>query len=129
MDGELDIGGGHKITQSVLEWDPEHVALNPWLEPLVAEFGPGPHPYGLTDFHDDKQHPGHRHGGGITYNTEIVRAYHTASEVHSLSLGHPIYKHPTWELVSLDPIHVEPSLLCGCGSHGFIRHGAWEECG
>lgn len=33
---------------------------------------------------------------------------------------------PIWTLVSLDPLHVEPSLLCRrCGSHGFIRGGTW----
>jgi hypothetical protein len=33
---------------------------------------------------------------------------------------------PTWRLVSLDPLHLEPSLLCRvCGSHGFIRGGKW----
>lgn len=32
----------------------------------------------------------------------------------------------TWELVSLDPLHLEPSLLCRvCGDHGFIRDGKW----
>jgi hypothetical protein len=37
---------------------------------------------------------------------------------------------PRWDLHALDPIHVEPSLLCtpgkgGCGSHGWIRDGKW----
>lgn len=33
---------------------------------------------------------------------------------------------PVWTLVSLDPLHVEPSLLCReCGDHGFIRDGVW----
>lgn len=34
-----------------------------------------------------------------------------------------------WTLVSADPIHIEPSILCstdpGCGTHGFIRDGKW----
>ncbi|ACU71774.1 hypothetical protein Caci_2865 [Catenulispora acidiphila DSM 44928] len=30
-----------------------------------------------------------------------------------------------WDVISLDPLHIEPSLLCrACGSHGFIR-GTW----
>lgn len=41
-----------------------------------------------------------------------------------------------WQLVSLDPLHIEPSVLCGsasipgsgCGHHGFIRNGRWEPC-
>lgn len=32
---------------------------------------------------------------------------------------------PLWDLVSLDPLTVSPSLLCGCGAHGFIRDGRW----
>lgn len=36
-----------------------------------------------------------------------------------------------WQLVSRDPLHIEPSVLCGphgCGHHGFIRAGRWEPC-
>ena len=32
-----------------------------------------------------------------------------------------------WELVSLDPLHVEPSIRCGCGEHGWIRNGKWVQ--
>lgn len=37
---------------------------------------------------------------------------------------------PVWRVESLDPLHIEPSVLCspakgGCGSHGFIRGGRW----
>jgi len=42
---------------------------------------------------------------------------------------------PKWRLISLDPLHIEPSVLCGtaggvggCGHHGFIRDGRWEPC-
>lgn len=32
----------------------------------------------------------------------------------------------TWEVQSLDPLTISPSLLCrSCGSHGFIRQGVW----
>ena len=35
-----------------------------------------------------------------------------------------------WAVHSLEPLHVEPSILCnaakcGCGSHGWIRDGRW----
>lgn len=31
-----------------------------------------------------------------------------------------------WDVISLEPLHLEPSLLCRlCGSHGWIRSGAW----
>ena len=32
---------------------------------------------------------------------------------------------PRWTLHSLDPLHIEPSVLCGCGHHGWIRGGCW----
>ena len=32
---------------------------------------------------------------------------------------------PRWQLVSREPLHLEPSLLCVCGAHGFIRGGKW----
>lgn len=35
---------------------------------------------------------------------------------------------PKWEVRSLDPLHLEPSLLCGCGNHGWIRDGKWVPC-
>ena len=32
---------------------------------------------------------------------------------------------PRWTLHSLDPLHIEPSILCSCGHHGWIRGGRW----
>jgi hypothetical protein len=37
---------------------------------------------------------------------------------------------PLWQVISLDPLHIEPSILMtpgkgGCGLHGFIRDGRW----
>lgn len=32
-----------------------------------------------------------------------------------------------WQLHSLDPLHVEPSILCSCGRHGYVRDGKWVE--
>jgi hypothetical protein len=34
-------------------------------------------------------------------------------------------KGPRWTVHSLDPLHLEPSILCSCGHHGFIREGRW----
>lgn len=34
---------------------------------------------------------------------------------------------PTWQLISREPLHIEPSVLCrACNDHGFIRGGRWE---
>lgn len=35
---------------------------------------------------------------------------------------------PKWEVESREPLTMSPSLLCGCGNHGFIRNGRWEPC-
>jgi hypothetical protein len=35
-------------------------------------------------------------------------------------------KGPHWEVVSLEPLTLSPTLLCtACTSHGFIREGRW----
>jgi len=31
-----------------------------------------------------------------------------------------------WTIESVDPLTISPSVLCGCGFHGFIRNGKWE---
>jgi len=34
-----------------------------------------------------------------------------------------------WQLESLEPLTLSPSLLCGqCGKHGYIRDGRWVGC-
>jgi hypothetical protein len=30
-----------------------------------------------------------------------------------------------WDVHSLDPLTIAPSVLCHCGDHGFIRDGCW----
>lgn len=30
-----------------------------------------------------------------------------------------------WRVVSWEPLTLEPSILCRCGDHGFIREGKW----
>jgi hypothetical protein len=41
--------------------------------------------------------------------------------------GHaPMRSYPTWRVASMEPLTLEPSLLCStCGHHGFIRDGKW----
>jgi hypothetical protein len=39
----------------------------------------------------------------------------------------PVERTPdSWQLVAVEPLHIEPSVLCtACGDHGFIRDGKW----
>jgi len=32
---------------------------------------------------------------------------------------------PLWTLESMEPLTLSPSILCGCGHHGFVRNGKW----
>jgi hypothetical protein len=35
---------------------------------------------------------------------------------------------PRWQVASMDPFTISPSLLCSCGDHGFIQGGKWVRC-
>lgn len=52
-------------------------------------------------------------------------SYQPVSETGAwITVDPEIPKH--WDLVSMDPLHLEPSLLCTvCNDHGFIRDGKW----
>lgn len=53
-------------------------------------------------------------GGSILFDIPANMEWHPAA--------------PKWTLVSEQPLHLEPSLLCRiCGDHGFIRNGKWEK--
>lgn len=30
-----------------------------------------------------------------------------------------------WNVESLDPLTISPSILCDCGDHGYIQNGKW----
>lgn len=37
-------------------------------------------------------------------------------------------KRPEWDVESLEPLTLSPSVLCGaCGVHGYIRNGKWQQ--
>lgn len=38
---------------------------------------------------------------------------------------YPADGHAVWQVQSLEPLTVSPSLLCHCGDHGFIQNGRW----
>lgn len=105
MSTNIDLGHDHTARPYV--WDPD-LELNP-------QFGGAPgSPDDVVGYIIDHPHPqtGGRCSGSITLDTERARF-----------MG----EEPRWQVVSLDPLHVEPSVLCKtCGDHGFIRDGRWQ---
>lgn len=113
-DGVLDLG--HDVLARFLSWAPDR-----YLNPQYADM-PDIDRCGITYRHRrgdgngaDPQlfaalPPGEWCAGSITFDLPPLNA--TARAV--------------WQVHSLDPLHVEPSLLCrSCGHHGFIREGRW----
>jgi len=66
---------------------------------------------GITEWHKDRE--GTLCGGWVPFDVPGIDEF---------------YRKNAWQVVSLDPLHIEPSLLCSCGNHGFIRNGKWEPC-
>lgn len=68
-------------------------------------------------------------GGVVLHKARSTRAGSITGEwcVGGFSLDVPEnpQQNGRWQLVSWEPFHIEPSLLCSCGDHGFIRNGAW----
>lgn len=102
---------GHNHTARFTSWSPDRE-----LNPQYADV-PDIERYGLI-----VEHPSAKDGtpcmGGIKFDTPEVRALDAVAPPGS-------FVGAVWQVVSFDPIHVEPSLLCSCGDHGFIRGGLW----
>jgi hypothetical protein len=73
---------------------------------------------------------GHTHAGLIHSHTRPGDGKPCAGgilfDLPGATEAHP--GRPLWHLVSIDPLTVTPSLLCSCGSHGFITDGKWVPC-
>lgn len=71
-------------------------------------------------------------GGGIHYHPKPAGAECEGDDGMCAGAvtfkGHGQDGHPEWDVVSMDPLTLSPSLLCRtCGSHGFIRGGKWVD--
>lgn len=66
---------------------------------------------GINEWHPDKRDPTKRCCGFVFFDVPTeARCQGT----------------PVWQVASLDPLTLSPSLLCrGCGNHGFIKNGKW----
>ena len=98
----LDLGDGHQLWWT--QWSPDRE-----LNPQYAD-QPDVNPYGAIVSH--VRPDGERCWSGITFRGEVATRIGPADAM--------------WDVVSLDPLTLSPSLLCRlCGDHGFIRSGRW----
>ena len=100
--GAVDLGSDHWYFRS--QWSPDRK-----LNPQYADVPDIPW-CGITIYHyapDGTECAGH-----VTFDLpDVARMWPGPG--------------PRWQVVSWEPLHLEPSILCDCGDHGFIRGGAW----
>lgn len=99
---EVDLGHGH--TLRYLGWAPDR-ELNPQYDgiPDVERWGAViTHPHHAT---------GQECEGMVTFDGEVQRQLEP--------------DRPKWTVDVVEPLTLSPSILCGCGDHGYIRDGRW----
>ena len=105
---DLDLGSG--VVAWWTRWAPDR-SLNPqWAHLADVD------PCGLILEHPDARDPTRRCESGLTFDLAGMAE---------------VFPGPRWQVVSLEPLTLSPSILCspdkgGCGLHGFIRGGRWE---
>lgn len=105
---KVDIDLGHNHTLRFVSWRPNR-ELNPQFSHL-----PDIERCGAIVSHINTA-TGDRCWSGIHFDSEM------AKEVFP--------KDACWQVDSMEPLTLNPSLLCRvCGDHGFIRNGKWEPC-
>lgn len=107
----LDLGFDHFGRWTC--WEPDR-ELNPQYEGI-----PDVSRYGLIIDHPNPR-TGDRCHSAVTFDTPTARILDP--------------NRPKWAVESLEPLHLEPSILCRftqaagepeCGDHGYIRNGRW----
>ena len=99
---DIDLGDGHWL--DFTSWNPDR-ELNPQFAhlPDVEKFGAL-----VGHFKPDGKTPCM---ASITFDGEVQRQI--------------VRQWAMWNVKCWDPLHLEPSLKCSCGDHGFIRGGKW----
>lgn len=98
---DLDLGDEHWL--QFTSWVPDR-ELNPQFADL-----PDVERFGAVIAH--RKENGIICQGGIVFDGEAARRTQP--------------NQARWTVENWDPLTVSPSLLCGCGDHGFIRGGKW----
>lgn len=105
MKNELNLGHGHFLRY--VSWTPDR-DLNPQVShlPDVERWGAIlRHPHSVT---------GSDCEGMLTFHGPVQQELEP--------------NRPKWTVESWEPLTLSPSVLCGCGDHGFVRNGIWEPC-
>lgn len=110
-----DLGHDHFVWFT--SWSPDR-ELNPQYKDI-----PDIPKYGLVVKHLNKE-TGKECVGGVTFDLPDVRKLHEMNPAGG-------WHRARWQVIDLNPetLHIEPSLLCSCGDHGWIRNGRWEPIG
>jgi hypothetical protein len=106
----IDLGDDHAL--EFYQWAPDDLPANrASLE--IAPGDPMPVVERAGAFVLHKKPDGSDCMGSIRFDTPETQRW------PSLAVG------ARWTVESWEPLTVSPSLLCGCGDHGFIRGGKW----
>lgn len=97
MTEPIDLGLGHILRFT--KWAPDR-ALNPQYDGV-----PDIDPVGATIEH------GNGCGGSLLFDLPGVRTLFP--------------NRPVWNVESMNPLTISPSVLCMCGDHGYVRDGKW----
>lgn len=114
--GSIDIGHDHYL--HFYGWSP-HRGLNPQYDGLADV-----KTLGAAIIHrvgPNEPHPGYDGLWGVPgwcAGSVMFKAPETEHVLH-------LFNGATWDVHSWEPLHIEPSVLCACGDHGFIRGGEW----
>lgn len=87
------------------------------------------HWFTFFGFHDDRHYDAPEHAGIIDWHYD-KNGHVCGGAVHFWRP--PGEEGPIWQVHGFDPLTVMPSIHCtpekgGCGSHGWIRDGKWED--
>jgi hypothetical protein len=118
-DGWIDLGSNHAC--HFFDWVPDR-DLNPQYGAI-----PDIRPCGASVAHLTPK--GEPCEGAVHFASEAWTALEALSKAYCEAHGIAWTPAPVWQVHSLSPLHLSPSLLCkaeGCGDHGFIENGRWR---
>jgi hypothetical protein len=113
-DRDLDLGHGHVLHWA--SWEPDR-QLNPQyagvpdIEKALALIR---HPLLPGDDHPHCRERGYCEGALHPDTPEVRRVF---------------CPRVTWQVLSWEPLTLDPSIRCHCGDHGWVREGRWVQAG